>query len=193
MNQRARHRRQPVTSGQTDAPRSDVHTRHVAVAGLTGPDPRRPPDASVTPRRLRPRPIPSRRPLMLPVAVARQGGCDPSPPRRAWRPGLQAAAGTRAAAKEARLGITCAARRGQAGPPVAVGSRGSGPRVKASGRRGPARFPSGDGACVALRRQGVGIGKERAPPSVSRFWKEIFVQESGTTAAGNPIMEKGSP
>ena len=74
MSQRARHRRQPVTSGQTAAPRSDVHPRHVAVAGLTGPDHRRPPDASVTPRRLRPRPIPSRRPLLLPVAVAPGGG-----------------------------------------------------------------------------------------------------------------------
>jgi hypothetical protein len=56
MSQRARHRPQPVTSGQTAAPRSEVHTRHVAVAGLAGPYPRAPggraspaPDASVTP------------------------------------------------------------------------------------------------------------------------------------------------
>ena len=126
MSQRARHRRQPVTSGQTAAPRSDVHTRHVAVSGLTGPDPRRPPDASVTPRRLRPRPIPSRRPLLLPVAVAPGGGM------RSTR-----CACCLACSWKAPRPWTCAARQGPG--PVAVASRGSGPPVKSSGRRGPPR------------------------------------------------------
>jgi hypothetical protein len=56
-------------------------------------------------------------------------------------------------------------------------------RLAAGARRVPFR-----GRCAALRRQG-----HRGKGSVSRFWKEIFGQESRTTAAGNPIMEKGSP
>ena len=68
--------------------------------------------------------------------------------------------------------------------------------VRSSGQvvwpAGPAAFPGGDGA---WRRDVRGASGRKGLPSVSRFWKEIFVQEqeSRTTAAGNRIMEKGSP